>query len=307
MSVTALHTLYAVDIDTVSTDLLVDEVVSFALDPGITELIAGGDGSVDNTFVAAQLVAPRMMFASQAIGTVLDVLGITGLLVNDGVGLQAYFQKMQEGGVRATGATHLKMTATHCMVVPRTIDASQENASIAIEAVMYSSDGTTSPVAIADNQSLTGTPSTDEEYVAGPVAINGTTVNAVQSISLDFGLQLAVSNGDGQAYPTFIAILKRQPIIRVRTLDMSILTTLTVDGVAQGATDSVVYLAKVTEGGTRESGAGSAISFTVDDGRIKATNAAADGDTPAGVDIEIFPTFDGTTAVLVINTADTLP
>jgi hypothetical protein len=308
MSVSKLYTLYAVNLDTetlAGSAVLLDQVQSFAISTGLQRIIQRGDGAVDPTYVAIMSQRPMLRFTSTAIATYLGACGIGGTIIDSGTypGLEAWFQKMDEGGTRASGSSHLLMTVNEGLLVPRAIQAGQDGvATIDLEAVI-TYDGTNEPIVLADSQALSGSPATAELFTVGPVNINGSALESIQSITIDFGIGVTVQSGDGQVWPTYAAIMSREPSIRVRTTDATAINTFGLDGTAQSASDSVVFLRKLSEGGTRVADNGSEhISFTIDEGMITVENQDVSQDGVAMADIVITPTYDGTAAILVIAT-----
>lgn len=302
MSVSSAFTIYAATID----GTLIDEVSSCNFAANVENILQSADGGVDPTFSAVKMAAPRITFNSMAIKTALDAIGISGANISSSAVF--FFQKLSQGGTRESGSDHLKLTATAGMVVPKTISAGHDTpAEISYEAILLSDSGA-EPVAIAASQALTGSPTVDEMFMAGPVTINGTTLSGVQSIDIDFGITDQTLGGDGEAYPTFASIMSRQPRITITLFDMDYLATVSLDGLAQGLTDSVVYLRKVAAGGARVADATEEhISFTIDDGIITIESGDGSNDSVAEAKIVISPVYDGTNDILVIDTTAALP
>jgi hypothetical protein len=302
-----VHTLYAVNIaTTAAVDLFIDQITDFNVDTGINEMLVTADGSVDPTYVAIQNQSPRINFTTSALATVLATCGISGLKIDSDVdddGAEFWFQKMAEGGVRATGSNHMKLTMNEGMLLPRVISASNDGgpATMTMEMVI-TWDGTNDPLVIATSQALEGTAIVGEVFVPGIVMINGTQLDGIQDISIDFGLTEMVVTADGNVWPTFTAIQTRKPVITITTLDVIALNTFGLTGDAQGATDSIVYLRKVDEGGTRVAdGTSEHISFTIDDGMITVKTIGG-GDEPQQSEVQITPTYDGSNAIMLIDT-----
>lgn len=309
-----VHTLYAVQLDPgngAADKTLLDQLSDFSVDPNINELLVAADGHVDAKYVAVGSQQPNITFTSSAIAKVLAKVGIAGFDFSgaaagayDGAGLEAWFQKIVEHGTRGGASSHIKMTAAKGLIVPRTLTAPHEPpATISLEAIP-SWDGTNDPIVLATGQSLGGSPDVTEQFCAGPVSINGTTYEGVQSIDIDFGITLTIRGGSGNVWPEFVGIQFRRPSIVIRTLDVTSLSTFGLLGTAQGATDSIIYLRKVAEGAGRVADATEEhISFTIDEGRIWCGPATATQDAEAEGEIRITPVYDGTNDVLVIATA----
>ena len=306
MAITRVHTLGGVNIDTkAGANLFISQVSNVSLDTGIEQIIEAGGGEVDATFSAIAKQNAKITFTSSQLAAILALVGIGGLNVESDVtndGLEFFFQKIAEGGTRTAGATHLKLTMNKGMLFSRQISADQEKlATVNMEAIA-TWDGTNDPFVIEDNMALEGVAGVNEGFVSGPVKINGVTLEGVQEITIDLGIQEIVIN-DG-VHASFAAIQSRRPVITIKTTDTVSMSTFGLAGTAQGATDSVIYLRKVAEGGTRVADATAQhISFTVDDGMITVNSVeASDGDI-ASSEVVITPTYDGTNAILVINTA----
>jgi len=302
------HTLYAVNVDTVGAgDIFIDQIADFRLDPRINKLLEGGDGGVYNTHVSVLSQDPRIIFTTTKLASALAKCGLTGLAITadvDEPGAEFWFQKLVEGGTRATGASHIKLTVAEGLLLPRTINAPHNGrATIGYECIA-TYDGTNDPIVVAGSQELSGTPSVSELFTAGKAMINGAQLEGVQNIVIDIGIQELVEGADGLVWPTYAGILRIQPVIRITTADAGALSTFGLTGAAQGATDSIVYLRKLAEGGTRVADATEEhISFTIDEGHISVSDVSGPHGQRLGSMVEISPTYDGTNAPLVINTA----
>lgn len=311
MAVTALHTLYAVQVDKADTanDLFADQISNWSLDTAIEEIIRGGDGHVDPTYVAVGSQSPKITFTSSAVARILTLAGISGLWIGAAGDTAAYawFRALDEGGTRKTGANHIKLTMAKAMLVPRTLNAPSEGeATLDMELLPYSSDGSTAPISIGTSQSLAARPGgqADERFVAGPAAINGTTINGVQNTTIDFGIELIVKGGDGHVFPTFMAIQSRAPKITIQTVDVSVLNTFGISGTVQSSTDSVIYLRKMSEGGTRVANETEEhISFTIDEGRVTTRTLGGGHNEPFMAELQITPTWDETAAIIAVDTS----
>ena len=313
MAVTTAHTLYAVDVDpiTAANAVFIDQVSDFTVDPRIAETLQAADGAVDPTYVAVMSQDPRITFSTTAIATFLaevtNTAFMAGIKIDSDVthdGLECYFQKLAEGGTRSAGATHVKLTVNEGLLLPRAITASQGGiATLPLECVI-GYDGTNEPIVITANQALAGTPVVGELFTVGPANINGVALDAIQSVTIDPGIAEIALASDGAIWPTYIAIQSRQPMITIQTLDVSILNTYGLDGTAVDASDVIVFLRKLLEGGTRTPDATAEhISFTIDEGIIRCgAITGAHGDV-LGAQLEIRPTWDAVNAILVIDPA----
>jgi len=305
MSVSNVHVLYAVNVAGAA-GAFMDQVSDWDLSPNINNLLLGGDGDVDPTYTAVGSQAPSISFTTSKLATVLGKCGINGLEIKSAQELSAFLRKTVEGGTRAGASSHIKLLVNKGLLVPRRLRASNDAsnpASLDLEC-LATYDDTNDPVVVTSSQSLTGTPSVSEAFVAGPVSINGSTINGVQSVDIDFGLQAQLLYGDGQVWPSYVYIARRQPSIRIVTLDPVSLTALGLTGSAQSASDSVIFLRKIAEGGTRVLNATAEhISITIDEGHIGVSSIRGSQGGELATELMITPTYDGTNAIMAISAA----
>ncbi len=305
MSVAAAHVLYAVNINAIS-DVLIDQITDQSVDAGIAEMILGGAGEVYNRFVAVQGQAPCVGFTTTKIKTALDKCGAVGLALGADPAnvLEMYFQAVAEGGTREGAGSHLKLSINEGLLVPRSIEAPHGDRAVLTYEGIATWDGTHDPIVLLAGQSLPGTPAVDEVFTAGPVKINNAALTAIQNISIGFGISEMVVAGDGEVWPSFVAIQNIQPIVTITTLDVLALNTFGLEGSAQDEIhDSVIYLRKIAKGGTRVADATEQhISFIVDEGRITTRTVGGSHGVPLMAIVQITPTYDGSNAPLAIDT-----
>ena len=85
---------------------------------------------------------------------------------------------------------------------------------------------------------------------------------------------------------------------------MSTWASLGISGVAQTATDSLIYLRKGdTDGGRKSNATAEHVQFSMDDGAIYVQDGDATEDGDATVNIVFQPIYDGTNENLVVDTA----
>jgi len=311
MAVTKLYTMSYIDIDTASgasVDLF--QLLNWSPDPGIANLILGGAGEVNNTFVTTTGQAPSLSFVTSQLDTALDGIALTGLIIDsdaDDEGFVAFLKKYAEGGTRASGANQMSLTVNEGLLVPRQLTASLGGVATISYDLFVTYDGTNLPVVVSVTDTITPTPVADQAFTLGPIVSNGTNLEGVQSVTVDFGLSVVVQRSPSDLYPTFVAIDKQQPTISFVTTMADYLNTLSMLGAAVSASDFIVYLAKQTEGANRAAyNASTHISITVDEGVIQPA-ASTFGPGPALMNWNCVPTYDGTNAVLVISTVADLP
>ena len=299
MAVTDIGVLSLVKMTTPA--LTVAGIVGQDVGFGIQAVAEGSDGAVDPTFVCVMNQNPSIGFSTRHVAVALAGCGISGCEI---AGLDTYFQKVAKYGTRTGGATSLKFSIATGMMYPVRISARHnQDAEITYRAIALSTDGLIAPVVLSATGTMPSGSGISEKFTAGPVKINGAAV-AVESIDIDFGIQVSVEGSDGGPFPTFSAVMARNPIIRVRTPDRLASNVLGLSGAAQGATDSVVYLRKLAKNGTRTADATAEhISFTIDDGMMYCSDITNRHGQRIGTEIVIHPIYDGSIAILVIDPA----
>lgn len=281
----------------------INQIVDYQPDAGVEVLKHFSDGQSDPNFAAIILQSPRLTFTTTAIARALAIAAYAPYSI--AANADFYFQKLAQGGIRAGSTTSLRVRGAKGILVPQQISCS-DKAYARMQMVMafVSSDGTTAPVTATDSVALPSITATDQLFTIGPIKINGTEVEGVKDVTIDFGMDLVVEHGSGEAYPTFSGVRSRNPTISFRTTDPTFLAT---DGyfAAQGSTDSVVYLRKCNKNGLRVANATTEhIGFTIDDGlvHVRSPGGGASEDTQMA-EVIIEPTFDGTNDTVAVSAA----
>lgn len=271
---------------------------------GIQDIVVAADGRVDPTFAAMAQQIPTIGFSSMHVGAILNGFPsgpLSGKILTTGNVLTAYFQRVLEGGTRDSGNTAIRAVINEGLLIPRSISARlNQPAVIDIEAhATY--DGTNDPIVYTQNVAISGTPAVTEAFMPGPVKINGTTIKAVESITIDFAIRIQnlFDNDEKGYWPSHLWIVERRPTIRFTTHDMAVLSSAGLSGVAQGATDSLVYLRSMERNSVPYTDASlEHIKFSIDDGRIKIDEIDASHPDGTMATVLIEPTYDGTNEML---------
>jgi len=291
----SVHTLYQV---IVGADVY-DQITTSTLNHNFEEILLSGDGAVDPTFVAVMAQKPVLSFSTTAVKTALGYSALSGDSWTAG-GASFYFRKVTEGGTRPlySAVEHISIVPDEGMIIPRRISASQgQVASIDYDVVIASTDGLI-PLAVTASQTVPVDTAVGEAYTVGAIAINGTAIKGVQSVTIDFGITELVQAGDGATWPTFVAIMERKPFITFTTPDLDLYPTWTAAGAAQTDTDSTVTLTALTEGAATR---GTPITFTIDESIIRYDTIGGGHGEPQMATCRISPTFDGTAAIIAIT------
>ncbi len=316
MSIPTLHVLYAIQ----AQGGLIDQITNQDYDQGIEEIIQAGDGKTDAEFIATITQAPVLSFTTVALAKALAIAGYSGEAITSG--LDFFLQKVKSGGTREVGANHVKLTIGKGILLPRTARATQGGeASIEYDALAISDNGLNAPIAVATGEALTGSPEETEKFTVGTAKINGTLIEGIQDITIDFGIQEFLQGSDGNAFNTFAGIMERRPSITIRSLDVNLIDVFNTSEITISPTTTIhpgqvgittgkaeVGFAKLKAFGIREAlSAAVHVLFTVNEGRMTIRSIGGAGNDPQAVEFVITPSFDGTNDSLAIATAAVLP
>jgi hypothetical protein len=279
---------------------LIRDIRSGSDNPNVTKISLSGSGSVERTFVAINSIRPQMNFVTGDIKNSLNTLG--GI---DGVGFSAselisYLKKMSDGGQVAAGSSHIKRTVAKGLLLPQSLNMpSGQEATLNYMLHMVSTDGVTSPYTQQTAQALpAGSDAAAEAYILGAVTLNGTQLEGVSDVTLNFGLTPWVLAGDGLIYPTFSCVTKRVLLFTITARDAETFVSWGLDGQAQSVTDSTIVLQDILEGGIRGS---TPITMTIDEGMMHTDALSYSDGSPVENTILFEVAYDGTAAPVVFT------
>lgn len=283
----------------------ISQIVDQNIDPGIQEMIESGSGTPDTEFVAIGEAKPMMGFTSTAIAQALGICGLSAYAITSATDF--YLQKIDQGGVRASGNSHIKLTMTKGLLVPRSLDASQgkDPAKISYDLYAISTDGTTAPIAIAVSQALPTIDPVSQLFTVGPVKINGSALAGIQSLKWDLQMKEECIASDGEVYPTFAGITTRQPRCGINGLDLTALNTFGITGLA--LTSFSTYFTKIARNGTRvANGTAEHIKISGVDGMLIPRGAKGSNQKPMEGEWSIVPAYAGSSAIVAISTGSAI-
>lgn len=285
-----LHTMTAQAAGAVYVDGVRDMQVNNALQTR-TE---GHDGVPYNTFGSLISGRPTARFSTSDIAQLLDEVSVSaGMLIDaDGThpGVVLYAQRMAQGGTRdAVGAgTHISVTVENGMLVPQSLTATHQDMATLTAQLFARQSGAVDPLTYdlaADLDAVT--PDSTDQWTIGPVDLNGTPLDGIQSLNVDFGFDVVAEGRDSDIFPTFVSIRKVQPSITIQSHHVDLMTTLTNQGLFQTAGQVRIFLRKRAEGGTFIADATPVhILLTLDKARVEPEQIGQD---PKSIGIRITP------------------
>lgn len=283
----------------------VDGIKEVGVSSALASALEGSDGAAYNTFASLVSGGPTARFSTTDLKVLMDECSAY-MLVDAGVnpGVVFYFQAYAQGATRsASGA--MTVTVANGVLVLRQLELSHQQPAMLSAELIARQDGATAPLAVATSQSLPAVyPATSVLWTLGKVDFNGTQIEGVESVSVDFGVDVLAEGSDSDVYPTFVAVRKVQPKITIRGAHVDVLATLTVDGAQYTAGQIVLYARKRSEGGTFVAdGTAEHVSLTL--GKCRVDWNSVDGD-PKKIDLTLSPYYTAggsPTLPITINTA----
>lgn len=234
------------------------QIMSVALNTGgqYQEFISGG--GIDRAAIPMAFADPTVVVETGDLKTILDITGITAGLSCTG-GAVFRYQKRLLGGTFSVSANNVTLTSTVGFIIPTQIRAQQDDTNGVVLSLTYypwSSDGLTDPLADAINADFTTGPPAylplyNYLYHMGPVVVNGTEIESVKSVTVDFNFTVNPFRADGDVYPVEASIEQRTPTITVETTKLEYMSTL--DTIWNKALPGNIdcFFWKATTGGTR--------------------------------------------------------
>jgi hypothetical protein len=254
MSVDSLHTLYAVTYGAGPTTI--SGIQSSSVSTGLQDLVQSGDGAIDASFVSIFAADPMINFSTVCIAKAITAAGTTGACITTNP-LKTFWQATT-CTARASSTSHLLLTINEGFIVPRTLSCSIGSPATMSMQVIASYNGSNDSIIWTDSQALVGTVALDELYGMGELSVTSTAVNGgvaypipgLQSVDIDFGVNLYVQRGDNDISPTYIAVRERRPVITATFLNAKPFAATVTAMLSGGATTAMsVKFWKKTAGG----------------------------------------------------------
>lgn len=221
-----------------------------SLDPEFEMAMERAAGEVSPSHVAIMSMAPSISFRTKEVAKVLGVVSpLTGLCFPTGT-VVCYFAQKGKCAPTLGAGNHVSATFASGLVVVESISADQAGDAV-LEGKIYAIWNESDPIVqFSDSANLPSNITVSEKFTLGPVNINGTAIDDVQSVRWDFSPQVERTSATGQAYPTMVNLETINPMIRVGFLDASRLADYAL-GLAQSGSATNSYLRKMANMGSR--------------------------------------------------------
>lgn len=304
MAVSSMHVLHGI----VNSSTFISQIGSSTSSPGIQTMVGHAAGLVNPLFVANMSQNPGVAFQSSQIKTLLDLTGVT---IEDlsGANTDLLFKACTDGAARVADATtgHIRLRAANAVLDLSSITAGHNSEAVASCRLICYYDGTNEPIVPAGSVALSGTPTSAEHFVAGPVFLDLTgsaraQLTGIQDITVDFGRTLIEVGGDGELYITFVAEGSVEPTITVRGFNVP-WASFGLNGSSFATAD--VFLRKMARTGRVANATQEHIQFAAAAGYVYVSESAAGNNEGVITTVTIKPIASSasTTALTVDTTA----
>jgi hypothetical protein len=301
------YSLYAIGIGSGE----IHQVTEQFVDPGITEMLVAGDGTIYNEHASIVSLRPIVRFSSTDIATMLTLAGTLGLAISGAnTPVILYFAKRAFGAGFASGSVHTKITVASGLLYPMTLRATHEStdpASIEYGLTCLGADADNAPLAIAKNQALAAySPTIDEVFTAGPWWVNGTEIEQIQDFNLDFGLTVQSPSGSGATWPISAYYSAVNPRMTCTCHDIPAMADVTAAGIVKSGNTRAFLRQKAQGVANWANDQSKHIQFEINEGRINPQEFGGRHGEDARAGLSVTTTWDGTHAPVAVTTAQTI-
>lgn len=245
-----------------------------------------------------------------ALKTWFGEIGVTGLDVRTITsGINFFAQQFAEAGIRTSGNNHRKFNVIEGLFLPRrlSLDSNEADAQCEFECLVSHDGSANDPVIITDNVALETYPTDDQRYGMGKITFTGPlSITNVVGWELDFGINAVLEARDGDVWPTFPSIETIQPVLTIRTADITLLKTasdIKLLGKALTHAASILYLRRRVSGGAYEADATAKhIKLTIDGHAVIDNAVQVSRSSGSELSIRIPLRYDGTNTPVTITT-----
>jgi hypothetical protein len=241
---------------------------------------------------------PRINFTTKQLARALAACGISGFACSTGTFLTLFAQKRVNEGGRSTSADSVTAVVKKGLLYPEKLSWSQGGDAMLSYGCAVIWDGTNDPIVFAANTAVPGSLLDDQAYGLLSCQIGGVSITQVQSLELDFGIKVATSGGDGEAWDQHACIEEIKPVITVKTTDLSILSSIGLFKAATQANSTVVFRPRIQGG--KYAGTGNVTVAAAGMAHVEEPiNASATSNAEATIVMNV--NYDSTNAILLFS------
>lgn len=262
-----------------------------------------GIGSQFPQFAVVRNVKPRIAFNTRGVAGALTVTGSAGAALSDVNTLIASYVELSDG---APTTTTVDYTMTRGLLLPRRLSARHaQDATLDLECLAYSTDGATSPVAVASGTAATLTRD-NIRHTLKSATVAGVDLGCITDVSIDFGINADTLGCKSDLYHKHITKEGGiTPTVSITTYDAAQLSALTVNGKYGTHANTTITLRQYDN---------TDVGFAADydivmtmAGHVSVRNHTGNGPGTSQATIQITGVWDGTNAPIGITIQDGTP
>jgi hypothetical protein len=217
----------------------IDVVSNATIDAGISNFTERPAGHVSPMFTGNQAQKPMVEFTTPQLDVLLGAVTLAGVSAGT-ISLYLKAATVTGNTARATTAHKKIDIASSCLYWTslRLPHNGQAEITARIQAAF---DGTNDPFVYGGSVAVPSTLSAGTFFGAGPVSLNGTTLPAVQSITVDSGINMIQAGGESEEFDTFIGIESSAPVVTIQFLQEVNWSSIGLRGTTLNGTTGLVF------------------------------------------------------------------
>jgi hypothetical protein len=198
-------------------------------------------------FRGVRSLSPEITWRTTNLYTALLECGLVGK-DNSAGNTDLYYRQATNLGTRVAEGTasHMQLRMAKAFQYIKSISARHQQEATAEMHTVGLYDGSNVPIVATGSVALSGTTAPVGWYGLGPVSINGTAIDGVEEMTIDFGVELMRRGQNSEAYERYCLVKSINPVITLRGTTLEGWTTYGPVGVAlNGSSGFTGYLRKV--------------------------------------------------------------
>lgn len=224
------------------------QVHSVSLNPGASKVVVRPSGALNPLAIPMMFAQPTVTLRTHDLSAVLAAVSITnGLAI--GTAALVQYQGRVDGATFGGSGVHTVHTSTKGWLGITSITASQDSPAEVTLGYWAHYDGTNEPFTSSATASLTSTPAFGTMFSLGPVYANSSEVAAIQSVTVNPGINYQVNRESGDTYARTGSIISREPTISFSTYKASFAASKLFNAALPGT--FAAYFRKMVHGGSR--------------------------------------------------------
>jgi hypothetical protein len=283
MSLSRLFYLAGIKVDSTYLGHIGDQSVDNALD----HVALFPAGAAYPVFTASKQWAPEWTVGVTDLAGLFALLGTDDLTKDlSALTTDLYFREAKAAGLNSdvTDSTkHQIYRLQSCsMMWWDSLQARQDDeaASVQVKVAAYG-NGSNDPIQVPA-AAISASAAQVAPWTLGPVKVNGSWLDGVQSVSIANNCEVIKHKGDGDAYPTLITIRRCKPVVTIETSNLRSVAAFAREGVAITALDVFLKRRKPSKLCYAD-GDAQHIKIAYEAGTLKWTGSRGD---PAGATLE---------------------